>query len=72
MGDSFNPCSEVEMKRIVFAALALLLSVLPAAAQQPAPVSSTLFQNVRVFDGKSGRLTAPSSVLVRGNTIARI
>ncbi len=32
----------------------------------------TLFQNVRIFDGKSGRLSAPSHVLVRGNTIERI
>ena len=32
----------------------------------------TLFQNVRVFDGKSATLSAPSNVLVRGNTIERI
>ncbi len=33
---------------------------------------ATLFQNVRIFDGKSGRVSAPSHVLVRGNTIERI
>jgi imidazolonepropionase-like amidohydrolase len=41
----------------------------------PAPLVSkeaTLFQNVRVFDGKSATLSAPSNVLVIGNTIARI
>ena len=32
----------------------------------------TLFQNVRIFDGKSAALSAPSNVLVSGNTIERI
>ena len=32
----------------------------------------TLFQNVRIFDGKSDALSAPSYVLVRGNTIEKI
>src|SRR6202142_798460 len=39
----------------------------PPASPQP-----TLFQNVRIFDGRSATLSAPSNVLVRGNTIARI
>jgi imidazolonepropionase-like amidohydrolase len=34
--------------------------------------SITLFQNVRIFDGKSAALSSPSNVLVRGNTIERI
>ena len=34
--------------------------------------SVTLFQNVRVFDGKSAGLSSPSHVLVRGNKIERI
>jgi imidazolonepropionase-like amidohydrolase len=34
--------------------------------------SATLFQNVRIFDGKSAALSAPSNVLVKGNTIERI
>ena len=34
--------------------------------------TSTLFQNVRIFDGKSGALTVPSNVLVRRNVIERI
>jgi imidazolonepropionase-like amidohydrolase len=38
----------------------------------PASPQPTLFQNVRIFDGKSAALSAPSNVLVRGNTIARI
>ncbi|HEU0052887.1 MAG TPA: amidohydrolase family protein, partial [Longimicrobium sp.] len=32
----------------------------------------TLFQNVRIFDGRSAVLSPPSNVLVRGNTIERI
>jgi imidazolonepropionase-like amidohydrolase len=31
-----------------------------------------LFQNVRVFDGKSATLSVPSNVLIRGNKIERI
>ena len=39
-----------------------------------APVSggATLFQNVRIFDGRSSTLSAPSNVLVKGGTIERI
>ncbi len=33
---------------------------------------ATLFQGVRIFDGKSAALSPPSNVLVRGNTIERI
>ncbi len=33
---------------------------------------ATLFQNVRIFDGKSATLSTPSNVLVVGNTISRI
>ena len=38
------------------------------------PVSggTTLFQNVRIFDGSSSTLSAPSNVLVKGGTIERI
>ncbi len=34
--------------------------------------ATTLFQNVRIFNGKNAALSAPSDVLVRGNTIERI
>jgi len=34
--------------------------------------ATTLFQNVRIFDGQSAALSAPSNVLVRGNIIASI
>jgi len=56
------------LKWMIAAAFAMLI-VGAAAAQAPAEV---VFSNVRVFDGKSDRLTAPTSVLVRGNRIAAI
>ena len=52
-------------------ALAVFWS-LPLAAQNPASGPITLFQNVRIFDGKSGALSAPSHLLVRGNKIEKI
>jgi len=41
-----------------------------AQAQQRSAV--TIFENVRIFDGKNSSLSAPSNVLVRGNIIERI
>jgi imidazolonepropionase-like amidohydrolase len=38
----------------------------------PSHNGATLFQNVRIFDGRSPALSAPSNVLVRGDTIERI
>ena len=54
--------------KILIAATAfnLATALLPAQAQQGAAV---LFQNVRIFDGKSDTLSAPSNVLVSGNKI---
>ena len=50
--------------------VAVFISV-PLIAQDVQP-TIVLFQNVRVFDGKSGTLSGPSNVLVRGNKIERI
>ena len=64
--------------RVQIAALAALLAAshLPnraeAEAGPSAPPSTVLFQNVRIFDGKSAALSAPSNVLVRGNAIEKI
>ena len=46
----------------------------PGLESFAAPVSggTTLFQNVRIFDGRSSALSAPSNVLVKGGTIERI
>jgi imidazolonepropionase-like amidohydrolase len=43
----------------------------PLSAQTQAP-AATVFRNVRIFDGKSGQLSGPSDVLIRGNRIERI
>ena len=43
----------------------------PAAAPAPRD-AAILIENVRIFNGQSPELSAPSSVLVRGNTIAQI
>src|ERR1700737_3200967 len=63
-------------RRYVVAALSLMALGLASAvhpqSNPPADISATLFQNVRIFDGKSGSLPPPSSVLVKGNIIERI
>jgi imidazolonepropionase-like amidohydrolase len=51
---------------------ALLLALGAGAAAEEAPAPETLFRNVRVYDGRAERLSAPTSVLVRGNVIAGI
>ena len=64
--------------RVQIVALTALLAAfyLPerteAEPDPPAPRSTALFQDVRIFDGKSGSLSAPSNVLVRGNKIEKI
>jgi imidazolonepropionase-like amidohydrolase len=67
-------------RSLVLAALLVGLCQAGQAQEAPGAVPSTtftggaatLFQNVRIFDGKSAALSAPSNVLVRGNTIERI
>ena len=44
----------------------------PATEPAERVVTQTLFQNVRVFDGRSEALSEPTNVLVRGNVIERI
>jgi len=59
----------------VFASIALSpFAPIPVQAQQPVPAdgATTLFQNVRVFDGKNVTLSAATNVLVRGNKIESI
>ena len=60
---------------LVFAVLCPGPFVQPALAASPTagqPPTATVFRNVRIFDGKSSQLSAPSNVLVRGNKIERI
>lgn len=58
-------------KTVLFAcgALAGMIAATPVTAETPA---ETLFTNVRVFDGRGDTLSAPTSVLVRGNLIASV
>ena len=49
-----------------------LSSVVRAQSAASTEQAATLFQNVRVFDGKSDALSAATNVLVRGNIIDRI
>src|SRR5262249_28808458 len=44
----------------------------PAARADAKPPNATLFKNAKVFDGKSDKVTASTSVLVVGNKIERI
>ena len=71
---SFSPIGRLARATIAWLALLALMiaPVQPSLAQLVADSGSTLFQNVRVFDGKSPNLSGPSNVLVRGNTIERI
>lgn len=63
-------------RRTLVVTLLLMGVGLPSAirAQGGAEASGavTLFENVRIFDGKSATLSAPSNVLVRGNRIETI
>src|ERR1700686_2215598 len=63
-------------RRIFVAAFPLmavgLASVARAQGNPPANPGATLFQNVRIFDGKGASLSAPSNVLIKGNVIERI
>ena len=51
---------------------ALELGPEEAAAPALPTGGATLFQNVRIFDGKNAALSAPSSVFVKGNIIEQI
>jgi imidazolonepropionase-like amidohydrolase len=63
-------------RRALVATLLLMGVGLPSAvrAQVSAEANGavTLFENVRIFNGKSATLSAPSNVLVRGNKIETI
>ncbi len=52
--------------------LAFLAMAVPALAQDAAAPADTLFRNVRIFDGRSDRLTEARDLLVRDNRIADI
>jgi hypothetical protein len=55
-------------RRLVAIQAVLFVFCAPATAQ---PSSATLFQNVRVFDGKNETLSPASNLLVMGNVITK-
>jgi len=62
----------MSLLRQLFAIKIVLLILYSAAGAQPSANPATLFQNVRVFDGKSGTLSPVSNVLVDGNIIKSV
>src|SRR5262245_10056591 len=64
------PCCWDAVSRFSLAFCVLCFAV--SGFSQKPPVTKVLFQNVRVFDGKSQTLSPPTNVLVMGNKIERI
>jgi imidazolonepropionase-like amidohydrolase len=67
----------VQFRRIFAHAVAWMFAIglcqASLAQQAPSdPAGTTLFQNVRVFDGKGAALSAATNVLVRGDKIEKI
>jgi hypothetical protein len=60
------------MKSLLGVFLVLGYGALQAAEIQNRPSIGVLFENVRIFDGRSEQLLAPSNVLVVGNVIITI
>lgn len=56
----------------ILAAALFLVHGLVQTAHAADPPAITVFENVRIFDGKSPSLSASMNVLVRGNTIEKI
>ena len=60
-------------RRTLLGALPLVgTSLSRLACADAAPSAATLFQNVRIFDGRRDALSVPSNVLVKRNVIERI
>lgn len=64
-------CFQISLLAALFA-----IGIVHTGSAQQTPSAgddaTTLFQNVRIFDGTSAALSAPSNVLIRGNTIETI
>lgn len=65
-------CPHNILKKLAVLAVLPVLTAAAAESQDATVASEVLFKNVRIFDGKAAALTGPTSVLVRGNTIAAI
>jgi imidazolonepropionase-like amidohydrolase len=60
------------LRSVTSALLAFLIALVNTANAQQSDAPVTLFNNVRVFDGKNATLSGPTNVLVRGNLVERI
>ena len=60
------------LRRLLSAPICALVFSTGAAQAQQASGAVTLFNNVRVFDGRGTPLSEPTNVLVRGNLIETI
>jgi imidazolonepropionase-like amidohydrolase len=65
-------CKSSEIFRNLAAAASIGLSLSVSSPAQAQQGSATLFQNVRIFDAKSGVLSAPSNVLIQNKKIEKI
>lgn len=63
--------NDMRKARVLAAVAGCLLASL-APAQVGTPTTAVIFENVRIFDGTRGQLSAPAHVLVTGNVIGRI
>src|SRR5215510_10816749 len=59
------------LRRILISVVMVTAVALAAVAQAP-PSPAVVFENVRIFDGRSGKLSGSSNVLVVGNVIKTI
>lgn len=62
---------KIPQRVLTFLAVLMLAPAISLSAQE-APAPEVVFTNVRVFDGIADALSAPTTVVVRGNVIAAI
>jgi len=60
------------LKSLLSSILILCSANVPAQVQQVTQPASVIFENVRIFNGTSDQLSAPSNVLIMGNVITAI
>lgn len=60
------------LKTLLSSLLILCSAYVQAQAQQVPQPASVIFENVRIFNGTSDQLSAPSNVLIMGNVITAI
>lgn len=60
------------LKSLLNSILILCSANVPAQVQQVAQPASVIFENVRIFNGTSDQLSAPSNVLIMRNVVTAI